>query len=82
MMQRDYAVSGSLVYASLKNGTANFYCIPKYRVSAAKTIGDSYAAVPFKTACSPSITITKTILKEILIYPLTPPMFISNQCWL
>ncbi len=48
MMQRDYAVSGSLVYASLKNGTANFYCIPKYRVSAAKTIGDSYAAVPFK----------------------------------
>lgn len=43
-----YDASGSLLYALVDGKTAITGSVPKYRVSAGSTIGDSYAAFPYK----------------------------------
>gem|GEM_PF-1282834 len=43
-----YDASGSVVYAIIDGKTATVGSIPKYRVSAGSTIGDSYAAFAYK----------------------------------
>lgn len=43
-----YILSGGIVNVRLKDNDASFSWIPKYRVSAGSTIGDSYYAFPYK----------------------------------
>ncbi|WP_315823127.1 hypothetical protein [Paraflavitalea speifideaquila] len=43
-----FITSGSLVYAILDGSKGKVASIPKYRTSAGSTIGDSYAAFPYK----------------------------------